>query len=51
MLYDNISLSVGYVIIDGGKAASITNIAGTETFSSTPTIQYFGTAITWHFGF
>lgn len=51
MLYDNISLNVGYAVIDGGSSIKVKNTDDTIAYSATPTIQYFGTAITWHFGF
>lgn len=51
MLYDNISLNVGYAVIDGSSSVSAKNTNDTVSYSATPTIQYFGTSITWHFGF
>lgn len=51
MLYDNISMSFGYAVIDGGSSVSVKSTDGLVAYSATPTIQLFGTAITWHFGF
>lgn len=50
MLYDNISLSIGYAVIDGGSSVTVKSANDQVKYSATPTIQYFGTAVTWHFG-
>lgn len=48
-IYDNISLRVGYSVMDGFSAVKVSNTAGTESFSATPTLHVFNASVAWHF--
>lgn len=51
MIYDNFSLRMSYVVMDGASSVKVTNDAGTESLSVEPTVYNFAANLTYHFNF